>query len=129
MINIKDGSVVIDDCYTLNSQLSFNEFANSTYYKRQNQEMMFSLDGLHKIGDRFFYVSLYFKENLLKRIHLSVEDDSIKGWEDEPNRKIIHDRLLRIIGISESADFVWGAVSSSYDPKGASSHIIILYNN
>ncbi|MBP2659559.1 MAG: hypothetical protein H6Q69_2591 [Firmicutes bacterium] len=46
---------------------------------RQNPERVFANDGLHKIGERFFYVSLYFKENMLEQIHLLVEDNSMKN--------------------------------------------------
>ncbi|MDF2564836.1 MAG: hypothetical protein K0Q53_1231 [Massilibacillus sp.] len=129
MINRKDGSIVIDGGYTLHSRLYFNDFSRGKYYKGQNPLRLFSLGGVHEINKRFFYVSLLFKENKLARIHLLVEDDSIKEWSDEPKRKIIHDELLKTININKSANFVWGSVSSLYDPKSAISNIIITYND
>lgn len=129
MINLKDGSIVIDGSYRLHPRLHFNDFSKGKYYKNQNPLRLFSLGGVHEINKRFFYVSLLFKENKLARIHLLVEDDSIKEWSDEPKRKIIHDELLKTISINESANFAWGRVSSLYDPKSAISNIIITYNN
>jgi hypothetical protein len=129
MINLKDGSIVIDGSYILHPLLHFDDFSKEKYYKGQNPLRLFSLGGVHEIDNWFFYVSVLFKENKLERIHLLVEDNSIKEWSDEPKRKKIHDELLQNIGINESKNFVWGRISSLYDPKSAISNIIITYNH
>jgi hypothetical protein len=70
------------------------------------QNRLFNLKELHRIEDRLFYVSLYFKDSLLKQIHLMVHDDNITDPIDETKRKIIHDRLLNKIGINVSKIFL-----------------------
>lgn len=127
-INLKNGEIKFDDEYILNSKLSINEFKKSKYYENQNEDMIIDIDGLQRIDGILFYVSLIFEEGYLNKIFLTLKDKSINSFEDEPKRKILHDGLLKSMGIEEKGEFSWGRIISNYDRKGGGSDIIITYN-
>lgn len=127
-INLKNGEIKFDDEYVLNSKLSIHEFKKSKYYENQDEDMMIYVNGMHQIDGMPFYFSVIFKKGYLHKIFLELDDPSIKGFEDQPQLKIIHDDLLKSMGINGEKEYLWGSIGSYYDRKGGSSDIIITYN-
>lgn len=128
MINLIDGSIVMDNKFILSHKLSFDEFKRSNYYNNENEIRMIYLDGMHKIEDNYFYISLYFKNGFLKQVQGMINNKDITE-ANEGMRKKLHDELLRKFNISTDKDYDWGVITSEYDRKSNSSDIIITYND
>jgi hypothetical protein len=128
MINLIDGSIVMDNKFILSHMLTFNDFKLSNYYNNQNEIRMIYLDGLQKIKDNNFYMSLYFKNGFLKQIQIMIEDKNITQ-ANESMRKKLHDELLSNFNISTDKNYDWGVITSEYDRKSNSSDIVITYND
>jgi hypothetical protein len=81
-----------------------------------------------------WFVTVHFTGEALSMIRISVTSDEFGiGWSDwseegERKREVFHDDVLKkIFKRYPPYDFSWGRVSSSYDPKGGSSSIIVRY--
>ncbi len=77
-------------------------------------------------------MTLSFKEERLESLawclQLPTEDSSVWSVESEIRRKEFHDEwLLKKLG-EPPYRFHWGEIVSEYDPKGASSAIIVAYD-
>ena len=126
-IDLKDGSISIDDGFVLGKILSFKDFKKSPYYKEQSKDRVFTLDGKHEIGQHIFYIGLYFKEGYLYQIFLELDDESIKGFEELPKLKALHDEFLHSIDIKGEKEFIWGTVGSYYNERSGDSDIVVTY--
>ncbi len=83
---------------------------------------------LQIIDGNIFIVSLFFRNNFLYMISLVCIDKEI-SFNEEPERKKLHDEILEKYGLKFPAVFDWGSVESDYDPKGNVSSINIIYNS
>ena len=126
MIDLKDGSIIIDNRIKLSPIFSFSKFKLSTLYSRQNPEKFIYIKEPVSIKEKLFYLSLKFENEKLIHIQLMIADYSI-SFEEEEERKIIHDNLLKKFNILQNKEYEWGKIKSTYDPKGNCSHIHIIY--
>lgn len=106
---------------------TFKQFKKSSVYKIQDDIKLFTLEGKYKIDNRNFYISFLFEHGVLYTISLCCDDPEI-SFENEPNRKILHDNILAEYGLSDNEEFSWGNVNSVYDRKSNISSINIIYN-
>jgi hypothetical protein len=139
MIDLKTGEIIINSDLILSPKLSLEEFKKTRYYTGQDEKMYMSIGGPHKINGRDFYISLYFKDSFLKEVSLAMDSPLIKEWNNEPKRKEIHDEYLRSKGIElkrtrdgeyykeDVAEFDWGEIASTFEAKGYTSSILIIY--
>jgi hypothetical protein len=126
MINVQDGSIILDNKYRLSPQYTFSEFINTKLYKKHhNEDRMINLEGRYSIGNRYYFVSLLFQLGKLKVVQMMVDDESINEQTEE-KRKKIHDQLLE--GNNIKNKYIWGSVISDYDKRSNSSDIIITYD-
>lgn len=124
-IDISNGNINIDG-EILHKRYTFEDFKKSSLFSEQKPEQYIQL-GRHFVGDRYFFLSIMFRNDALKCISLSLDDDRCKGWEDEPKLKIIHDEYLISEGISPDNNYDWGKIESVFDERGGFSSIIISY--
>jgi hypothetical protein len=98
--------------------------------------------GVREIGDQRFTVWLTFDGGRLQSVNLSLHDPketaSWDTWSEkrEKQRKKKHDALLeKTLGPPTHSDVVgahyelpWGQVLSSFDPRSASSEVVVSYS-
>jgi hypothetical protein len=126
MINVKDGSIIIDDQFVLSPKLSFEDFKKSCYYNNQNENRMFYLEGVHEVNNNKFYISLYFNKKFLQSVHIIIDDTELSK-NDEMLRKCVHDDLLLKNNIESGKEYSWGEITSVYEPRGDISLIVVNY--
>ena len=84
---------------------------------------------------KFFVALLFNPEGRLSIVSLSLStDDIIPSWENwseerELNNKSLNDKWLRKSIGKPPYNYSWGTIDSSYDPRSASSSIVIAYRN
>ncbi|RLB63947.1 MAG: hypothetical protein DRI90_05750 [Deltaproteobacteria bacterium] len=86
------------------------------------------------ISGSLFAIGLTFRAGLLCKLGLTLmHDDYGTSWDDwseakELQRKADHDAwLTSLLGGPPPHTFPWGKVTSSYDPKGGCSSILLSY--
>ena len=93
---------------------------------------MFRTTGPYDVSGHAFYLSMGFKDDLLKRVAFSFaskSDDDIKIVRQEhdrfllqelgePSRKNDHQTIYR---------FAWGEIASEIDPRGGFSQILVSW--
>src|SRR5262249_2532980 len=86
------------------------------------------------IGDKSFFVALYFYQGTVESIDLAIDSEEFgSSWDDwteekEMKRKETQDAWLVANTGSTSHVYDWGAVGSSYDPRSGGSSITIRYS-
>ncbi|MCR5517608.1 MAG: hypothetical protein K6F17_03455 [Lachnospiraceae bacterium] len=106
---------------------TFEEFQKSAYYKDQDGILAIYLDDTFQIGENEFLASLVFENGVLRMISLCCDDIEL-SWDDELERKKIHDDILKKHGLHPRTVFDWGEIESNFDPKGYCCNILIVYN-
>ncbi|WP_029688865.1 hypothetical protein [Thermoanaerobacter sp. A7A] len=139
MIDLKTGEMVVNSDLVLSPKLSLEEFKKTRYYTGQDEKMYMGIGGPHKIDGKDFYIKLCFENSHLKEVSLSMDSPLIKGWNDEPKLKAIHDEYLKSKGIklehkwdegnykADVAEFEWGKIVSDFDSKSYTSNIVVIY--
>jgi len=128
MINFDNGCIELDTEFDLIPNSEFEKFKKSKYYSNQNEKYIVEIEGLHRICGKEFFVSLVFQNSKLKQVCLMMSSSQILDFADELNRKIIHDKFLAEIRMSDNNNFEWGNIVSEFDRKSCISSIIFSYN-
>ncbi len=106
---------------------TFEEFQKSAFYKGQDGNLLIDIEDEFQIGDNRFLADLVFNNNVLYLISLCCIDIEL-SWDEELERKKIHDDILKKHGLEPETVFDWGKIKSHFDPKGYCCDILIVYN-
>jgi hypothetical protein len=139
MINKTNGEVKVNDT-VLGPKFDKEDFLNSNLYHdvlriKDRPNFTYFYLGPQTIGDDLLIIALYFSPiGNLRMIKLSITSDKVPpswaNWSEEAemNNKMQNDEwLLKVIG-KPPYKYSWGEISSSYDPRSASSMITIRYH-
>ncbi|MEE3494039.1 MAG: hypothetical protein VZR06_02680 [Butyrivibrio sp.] len=127
-MNIYSGAFAIDEDLVIIPGYTFESFKKTRYYKNQDGIGIIYLDGMQIINGRKYKVSLFFKNSIIYMLSLICCDEEY-SFEDEPERKKLHDEILKNLGVRENNSFNWGKIESSYDRRGNVSSINIIYQS
>lgn len=122
MTKISDGYIKISEDFTIFPGYSFEEFKGTRFYKQQDGIKIIYLDGQQTIEKRKYIVSLFFRVGRIYMVSLICCDKEYSE-RDESKRKVLHDNILKELGIIEHSKFDWGAISSDYDARSNISSI------
>lgn len=141
MINIKTGEIILDEKKTIITKgLKQDEFENSNLtsdiLERQTYGYTCYYLKPQLIGNDKFTLVLYFNQDgLINFINLSlVTNDSSTAWNNWSVREQLkikdqHDKwLINNVG-KPPYKYIWGEISSDYDPRSGTSMITIRYYN
>ena len=126
MDDIRYGVISISDELTIHPHFSFVDFKHTKFYKNQDGIKIIYLDGKQIINGRKYIVSLFFRGGNIYMVSLICCDQEFSEI-DEKKRKILHDNILRELGIRPQERYSWGRISSDYDSRSNLSSINILY--
>ena len=138
MNRMRNGIIDFDESvFSIFPSLKLQEFKLSDFYSYVKEEFnnefpRFSLQPISYNGN-MMNVSLIFNDNdkifLVNMSKIMKQDNSWDNWsnEYELQRKQEHDLILEKLLGSSSSKFVWGEISSNYDPRSGSSMITIRY--
>jgi len=76
------GSIDIGEI-TLSPTLTVDQFKNSSLYNGISLERLYTIKEIKSIANKKFIVSVYFKNNFLKEIHLYDAENNSKDWSKE----------------------------------------------
>ena len=124
--NIEDGYIKISDDLEFYPGFTFEKFKKTKYYKGQEGIRSIYLDGTYVIKNREFYVSFFFIEGKIYCVSLLCDDKKFT-MENEPERKLFHDEILKEWGIIQPNKYDWGYITSKYDKRGNCSNILFVY--
>ncbi len=128
MENIKDGVISISDQLTICPDFSFEQFKHTKFYKGQDGIKIIYLDGQQNIDGRKYIVSLFFRSGKIYMVSFICCDKKFSE-NDEEKRKMLHDDILKKLGMRPRERYSWGKISSNYDARSNLSSINILYFN
>lgn len=126
MSKIKEGFIRISDELTISPGFMFDQFKKTKFYKDQDGIRIIYLDGQHIIENRKYMISLFFKNGRIYLVSLMCCDKEYSE-ENERERKILHDDILKELGIIDQKRYDWGMISSDYDAKSNISSINVVY--
>ena len=126
MIDISNGSFAISNELMIFPGFSFEQFKYTRFYKNQDEKRIIYLDGQQIIDNRRYIVSLFFRNKKIYMVSLICCDTEFSE-KDENKRKILHDDILKGLGINQWMKFNWGKISSNYDARSNISSIDIIY--
>ena len=127
MIDITSGELFINNQLIFRPLYRFEEFKSTSYYKNQDGIKVIYLEKKQSIDGNEYYVNFFFKEGKIYVVNLIKDDENITEVT-EPQRKLIHDKILVKYGIENGKGYPWGKVVSDYDARGNVSAITIYYN-
>lgn len=126
MIDKNTGKIQIADSLIVFPNYTFDEYKNSKFYNGETGVQEIQLEDPQMIDGKNYLVSLIFINNVIYSISL-VNVDEIFSEQNEPERKKVHDEILKECGINSDVQYGWGRVSSDYDSRGNVSSISIYY--
>jgi len=128
MDDICDGFISIPDKLTIYPGFSFEKFKHTKFYKNQDSIKIIYLDGQQIIDGRKYIISLFFRNGKIYMVSLICCNKEFPE-NDEKKRKILHDDILKELGIRPQEKYSWGKISSDYDARSNLSSINIMYFN
>ena len=126
MIDIKRGEIKTKGGLIIYPNYTFNDFKSSRFYNGQDGVRVIYLDEKQMIDNQEFIVSLFFRNSKIYMLSLICCDFEFTA-SDESKRKLIHNEILKKIGIDSKEKFTWGKISSDFDARSNISSINILY--
>ena len=126
MLDINNGVIEISDELTIFPDYSFEQFKNTRFYNNQDGVRIFYLDEQQIIVSRKYIVSLFFRTGKIYMVSLICCDKEFQE-RNEDKRKLLHDNILKELGINQQMEYSWGKISSDYDARGNVSSIDIEY--
>lgn len=126
MLDINNGVIEISDELTIFPDYSFEQFKNTRFYNNQDGVRIFYLDEQQIIDSRKYIVSLFFRNGKIYMVSLICCDKEFSE-KNEDKRKLLHDNILKELGINQQMEYSWGKISSDYDARGNVSSIDIEY--
>jgi hypothetical protein len=140
MIDIKSGNILLNgNSFIIKKGLKKDEFIKSNLIgdvlSQQASIYTYYFLKPQLIGSESFTVVLYFNQNdLIEFMNISLSNNgNMLSWDnwsekEELKKKDEHDKWLeRNIG-KPPYKYLWGEISSNYDPRSGSSMITIRYN-
>lgn len=140
MSNVNNGNISINGgSFIITKDLTKNDFINSSLFNDviSQQTHMFSNYYLKPqlIGKDKFIIVLFFNQNdMIYLVNISLSNEgSVPTWtnwsqDEELKRKDMHDKWLENNIGKPPYKYLWGEISSDYDPRSGSSMITIKYN-
>lgn len=126
MRKINEGFIQISDELTISPGFLFEQFKKTKFYKDQDGIRIIYLDGQHIIENRKYIISLFFRSGKIYLVSLMCCDKEYSE-KTERERKMLHDDILKELGIIDQKRYDWGVISSDYDAKSNISCINIKY--
>ena len=126
MLDINNGVIEISDELTIFPDYSFEQFKNTRFYNNQDGVRIFYLDEQQIIDSRKYIVSLFFRNGKIYMVSLICCDKEF-SVRIQDKRKLLHDNILKELGINQQMEYSWGKISSDYDARGNVSSIDIEY--
>lgn len=126
MINLENGFLGVNDELLFYLGYSFDDFMKTSYYTGQPDTMLFFLDEHQIINGKTYIVGLVFRERRLYLIMLMNCDYEFSQAEED-KRKLVHDKILRELGLQTDNRFPWGCIQSEFDARSITSSINIQY--
>ncbi len=112
----KEGIVYLDNNLIITPGYTFSDFMRSPFYDGQDGVKVINLKNSVFIDNHKYVVTLHFIEGFLYGLYLVCCDEEF-SFEQEANREIIHNEILRQYGLSQNNEFSWGIIESEYDSK------------
>lgn len=128
MIDIKDGSLKINDTLRFYPGFQFEDFKKTKYYNGQDGIRIIYLDAKQIINGNTYIVSIFFRNGYIYMISL-INCDNEYQPEREKERKKLHDKILAEENIISGKYYSWGKVISEYDAKSNISSINVYYDS
>lgn len=122
----KEGIVYLDNNLIITPGYTFSDFMRSPFYVGQDGVKVINLKNSVFIDNHKYVVTLHFIEGFLYGLYL-VCCDEVFSFEQEANREIIHNKILRQYGLSQNNEFSWGIIESEYDSKSNVCSINFFY--
>lgn len=126
MRKINEGFIQISDELTIAPGFLFDQFKKTKFYKDQDGIRIIYLDGQHIIENRKYMISLFFRSGKIYLVSLMCCDKEYSE-NAESERKMLHDDILKELGIIDQKKYDWGVISSDYDAKSNISCINVKY--
>jgi hypothetical protein len=140
MFNLSDGSLKIEKYHvSIGRKFRYQDFVNSELYKIANPLVInipyrsyIITDPISFLGIKFS-LTIYFKNNLLERLHLYLFDpDETPSWEQwseesEIKKLVIQNNLLNKNFGSPPYCYEWGSIESIFDKRSGDTGLIIIY--
>lgn len=126
MINKLDGTLIINDQLRFTPNSTFQDFMKTPFYKGQDKVRVIYLDEKQQIDNKEFLVNFFFRDDKIYVVTLVAWDENISE-KQEPQRKLIHDKILLDNHIQNGKEYPWGKVVSEYDARSNISGISIFY--
>lgn len=141
MIDIKTGGIILNNNnFLIEKGLNKDEFEKSNLISEVLNRQTYGYTSYFLkpllVGNDSFTLVLYFNQDgIIDSVNLSLSsNDSSTAWnnwseDDELRKKNKHDKwLLNNVG-KPPYKYLWGEISSNYDPRSGSSMITIRYYN
>lgn len=126
MNNWRDGIVSLGNNVTISPGYKFEDFKKTAYFNGQDGIRIIYLDSRVNIDEHEYIISLFFRNSELYMLSLICSDIDFP-IEQESQRKVIHDEILKQYNINQDDIFDWGKVVSEFDAKGIISSINFYY--
>lgn len=126
MKRIKNGILEISEDLVFSPTFTFEDFTKTKFFDNQKSTGFFYLKESQTIDNRNYHIGISFIDGFLYMILLICCDENYDA-KDEANRKILHDKILKEIGINEKFEAAWGHIISKYDQRSNISSIGIYY--
>lgn len=126
MTKINEGFIRISDELIISPGFSFDQFKNTRLYENQDGIRTIYLEGQHIIENRKYIVSLFFRNRIIYLVSLMCCDKEYSE-QTERERKVLHDNILKELGVKDRKRYDWGMISSDYDARSNISSINVIY--
>ena len=123
----KEGIVHLDNNLIVSPRYTFCDFKQSIFYDGQDGVKAINLKKRVFIDNHEYVVTLHFINGFLYGLYLVCCDTEF-SVEQEANREIIHNEILRQYGLKQKNKFGWGIIESDYDSKSNVCSINFFYN-
>lgn len=128
VINIENGQIKIGENIIVLPGYKFDEFKQTSFYNGQDGIKIIYLRQPQNIGGNRFIVELFFKDGIIYSVSLiCIEKDFSE--KNEPERKLLHDKILESHNIDVRKNYSWGKIASEYNPRGNVSSINVYYDS
>ena len=117
MIDINNGFIEISDELTIFPGYSFEQFKNTKFYNNQDGVRIFYLDEQQIIDNKKYIVSLFFRNGKIYMVSLICCDKEFSE-KNEDKRKLLHDNILKELGINQQMEYCWQRTDSKIKEAG-----------
>lgn len=103
-MDFEHGTIIIDNI-KIGPGYSFDDFCSSPFYKGQDGIKIIYIDGIKKIENNQYIISLFFREKALYMLSLICCDKQFTPTTEE-ERKKLHDLILSKFSIVDEKIFI-----------------------